>query len=58
MLGAIDISDFTAAATDLGTAIPLVGAALVTTFVATKGFGFVIAWVGKLFGAARGRAGS
>ena len=58
MLGAIDISGFTTSATDLGVAVGLVGAALVTTYVATKSFGFVTAWVGKLFGAAKGKAGS
>lgn len=56
MLGAIDITDFTTAATDLGVAVGVVGGALVTAYVATKTFGFVNAWVSKLFSASKGRA--
>ncbi len=57
MLGAIDVTSFTTAATDLGTAVVVVGAATVVAYVGTKGFGFVRAWIGTLFGASRGRAG-
>ena len=58
MLEAIDVSSFTTAGTDLLAAVAIVGVAVVGMFVATKGFGFVTAWVGKLFGAAKGKAGS
>jgi hypothetical protein len=53
----MDLAIFTSNATDLGTAIGVVGAAVVATYVLTKSFGFVTAWVGKLFGAAKGRVG-
>lgn len=56
MLGAIDLTAFTSSATDIGTAVGTVGAALVTAYVATKSFGFITAWVGKLFSAGKGRA--
>jgi hypothetical protein len=53
----MDITPFTDAGTDLLTNIGVVGAVVVTTFVAVKSFGFITAWVGKLFGSAKGRAG-
>jgi hypothetical protein len=56
MLGVIDLTEFTDSATDLAVAVGVVGAALVGTYVATKSFGFVTAWVGKLFGASKGKA--
>lgn len=56
MLGAIDLTTFDGVVADLALAIPLVGAALVTTYVLTKTFGFVIGWASKLFAAGRGRA--
>lgn len=51
----MDLTPFTDAASDLGTAVGVVGAALVTAYVGTKTFGFVIAWIGKLFSASKGR---
>jgi hypothetical protein len=53
----MDLTIFTDNATTLATGIGVVGAAVVATFVATKSFGFVSAWIGRLFGSARGRAG-
>lgn len=53
----MDITEFTGAATDIGVAIPLVGAAVVTAYVATKTFGFVTTWIGRLFGAGKGKSG-
>jgi hypothetical protein len=53
----MDLTIFTSEATDLGVGIGVVGAAVVATYVATKSFGFVTAWIGKLFGSAKGRAG-
>ena len=53
----MDLTIFTDEAAALATAIGVVGAAVVATFVATKSFGFVTAWIGRLFGSAKGRAG-
>jgi hypothetical protein len=52
----MDLTIFTDNATQLATGIGVVGAAVVGTFVATKSFGFVTAWIGKLFGSAKGRS--
>lgn len=57
MFAAIDLTDFTASATDLGVAVGVVGAASVVAYVGTKGFGFVRRWIGTLFGASTGKAG-
>lgn len=57
MYAAIDLTTFDGVVADLALAIPLVGAALVATYVLTKSFGFVIGWASKLFSAGRGRAG-
>jgi len=55
MTGAIDVSLFTGAATDLGTAVGVAGTAVVAAYVATKAFPFVMKWIGKLFTASTGR---
>lgn len=49
----MDLTEFTAADTALTTAVATVGAATVGVYVATKGFGFVKAWIGKLFRSAK-----
>ncbi len=53
----MDLIPFTDVGTDLMAGIAVVGAALVLAFTATKMFGFVTGWVGKLFNAARGSSG-
>jgi hypothetical protein len=53
----MDLTEFTAAQTELATAVGVVGAAVVAIYVSTKTFGFVTAWVGKMFGAGRGKSG-
>lgn len=50
----IDISSFTGVAGELAVAIPLVGAAVVTTYALAKAFPFIMGWISKGFKAARG----
>lgn len=54
----MDITAFTDSATELGVAVAAVGAAVVGIYAATKTFGFITAWIGKAFGAGKGRAGT
>jgi hypothetical protein len=52
----MDLTPFTGAATDVGVAIGVVGAAIVVAYSARKTFGFVTAAIGSLFGAGKGKA--